>query len=86
MFNIIQFNTRATNDFAAYCCPNVCFVIHWGPSVDIEQYVQETGRAGRDGLPAEAVLYYVGLKGLEVDESMLQYVRMCVDAYCFSTS
>lgn len=31
-------------------CPNARCVIHWGPSNDIEQYVQETGWAGRDGL------------------------------------
>lgn len=24
-------------------CPNVHHVLHWGPSGDIEQYVQETG-------------------------------------------
>lgn len=27
-------------------CPNVRRVIHWGPSSDIESYLQETGRAG----------------------------------------
>ena len=26
-------------------CPDVRKVIHWGPSSDIEQYLQETGRA-----------------------------------------
>ena len=31
-------------------CPNISRVIHWGPSGDIESYLQETGRAGRDGL------------------------------------
>ena len=41
-------------------CPNVGRVFHWGPSGDIELYLQETGRAGRDMLPAEAVLYHGG--------------------------
>lgn len=36
--------------------PNVHQVIHWGPSGDIEQYLQETGRAGRDGFPTQTVL------------------------------
>ena len=37
-------------------CPDVRQVIHLGPPSDIECYVQETGRAGRDGLPALALL------------------------------
>ena len=56
-------------------CPNVRKVIHWGPSGDIELYLQETGRAGRDLLPAMAVLY-VGGKGAvvrELDDSMKEY-------------
>ena len=26
--------------------PDICQVVHWGPSDDLESYIQETGRAG----------------------------------------
>lgn len=38
-------------------CQDIRRIIHWGVPATLEEYAQETGRAGRDSKPAVAILY-----------------------------
>jgi ATP-dependent DNA helicase RecQ len=38
--------------------PDIRYIVHTGMPKSVEAYQQETGRAGRDGLPAECTLLY----------------------------
>ena len=47
----------ATTAFGGYDCPDISRIFHWGLPSSFEEYVQETGRAGINGMEAEAILF-----------------------------
>ena len=54
-------------------CPDIRRVLHWGMPSTLEEYVQETGRSGRDGEPSVAVLYQ-GKGGRNASNMVKTYV------------
>ncbi|WP_062198326.1 RecQ family ATP-dependent DNA helicase [Massilibacterium senegalense] len=67
---------------------NIRFIIHYGLSQDMESYMQEIGRAGRDGLQSIALLLYaegderIPLSFIEQDlpteKEVVQWLMLCL--------
>lgn len=56
-------------------CPDVHQVFHLGAPDSIESYIQETGRAGRDGVQSIAVLLLIkGESRHHIDTNMKRYI------------
>lgn len=56
-------------------CKGVHRVIHYGPAKNVEAYIQETGRAGRDGVHSAVYILYHGILLGHVDGHMKQYIH-----------
>ena len=56
---------------------NIRIVIHIRPPNSVESYIQEIGRAGRDGKPSTAFLYFNNsdLSSKNISESMVKFCR-----------
>ena len=56
-------------------CPDVRHIIHMGAPEDLEVYIQEAGRAGRDGMQSTATLLLIkGGTRHQLDVDMKNYV------------
>lgn len=75
-------------------CPNIREVIHWGVPRSLEDYYQECGGAGRDGLPAGATLSYASRQLREAlcnstvigyCKSLGCYGKVILDYFCIET-
>ena len=53
-------------------CPDICRIFHLGIPAILEEYIQETGRAGRDGEPSVAIVF-PGKKLMNTSPCALQY-------------
>ncbi|XP_019854607.1 PREDICTED: uncharacterized protein LOC105313494 [Amphimedon queenslandica] len=61
-------------------CAGVRRIIHWGAPSDVDCYIQETGRAGRDGDRAFADLYY------SKRDIGVTFMEDCMKNYCTNRS
>ena len=52
-------------------CPDITRIISWDPPSTLEDLLQQTGRAGRDGSQSEAILYF--RKPVNVSLTMQEY-------------
>ena len=68
-------------------CPYIKRIIHWGPPHTVEEYIQESGRAGRNNEQSYASLVYNMSKG-EVSPDMIDIAKtlvFVVENYCLKT-
>ena len=68
-------------------CPDIERIINWGSPSMLEELVQEAGQGGRDGRPAEAILYpkAVGRKLTQAVKDYQDTIRSVEESICLGT-
>ena len=61
-------------------CNNIRRIVHIGVPYTMEEYCQEVGRAGRDGLPARADIYYNSYDISKARKNMTEVMRSYVQS------
>ncbi|KAK3735066.1 hypothetical protein QZH41_010785 [Actinostola sp. cb2023] len=56
-------------------CKGVHRTIHFGPSKNIESFIQESGRAGRDGAQSTSYILYQGLLLTHVEKNIKEFLK-----------
>lgn len=60
--------------------PDIRLVIHHSPLIGLDDYTQEAGRAGRDGLPSKAVLLWHAYD-FQINRGLIEKARMELSGY-----
>ena len=61
-------------------CKQISRIVHFRPSKNIECYIQESGRAGRDGCKSKCILLFNGLLSTHCAQDMKEFLhsdKMC---------
>lgn len=56
-------------------CKKVNRTIHFGPAKNVEAFMQESGRAGRDGTQSTAYMLYQSFRLAHVEKDMKAYIN-----------
>lgn len=59
-------------------CPDIRQILHWGISEDVEMYIQESGRAGRDKKASSCVIMY-GRRDLDKRATSKGMIAYCLN-------
>ena len=55
--------------------PDIRYIIMWGPPRNILDFHQEAGRAGRDGLSSDVILYYYGQQVTHCEDDLRLFLK-----------